>query len=75
MDEGRKKDLAELRERYKSAGSKERKLIEKAARKIQNETSLQRSMRESLIRDMRNGRPDNMKDTHEYRDRRSQYSS
>lgn len=66
MDTGRQHDLIELRHEYNRATSdSQRQKISEAARKIANESSYVRSMRESLIRETRRGNFDNAKDIKE----------
>lgn len=66
-DEGRKADLAYLKNAYQSARThEERARIHDAAKAIVNETKTIRSMRERLIKEVRAGRVDNVKDIHTY---------
>lgn len=53
--DNREHDLNQLRQDYKTASSEDRRRIELAAKKIQNESGKIKSMRESLIRAHRRG--------------------
>jgi CRISPR/Cas system-associated endoribonuclease Cas2 len=66
MDQSRVYDLEELKRRWKVAGFSERRSIERIAQKISQESGFTRSMRESLIREIRQGRTQNVRDIHEW---------
>jgi len=66
MDPSRIEDLKELTARLKHAVGSEKQWIERTISSICNESGMVRSMRESLLKEARNGRRDNMKDIEEY---------
>lgn len=63
----REHDLQHLREAHAhSTNKRERELIVEAGNKIKKESGLVRSMRESLLKEHRKGKTDNVKEIHEY---------
>jgi hypothetical protein len=65
LDTGREADLEYIAKRMPHAVGSEKQALEKAVELILNENGYVRSMRESLIREMRQGRTENVKDINE----------
>ena len=66
IHKSRQADLEQLRQDYaRTTDPNIRRQISDAGRRIANETKKIESMRESLIREHRKGRMDNVKDIHE----------
>lgn len=74
-DAGREADLASLRREWHQASPAQRREIERTAQVIQKEQmdNSKRSMRESLIREMRNGNAGNVRDIQEEARKKSKY--
>lgn len=72
----READLKQLRREYKETRDLNlKKAIRKAGGKIRRETRVIKSMRESLIKEHREGRMDNVKDIHEYIKNKEKYQN
>jgi len=71
----RSNDLAELRKDYQTASPRDKRKIEAAGLKISNETRAVKSMRESLLREHRAGRTENIKDIHDIVQKDRKYRS
>ena len=69
--DGRDADLREIQRASQSSDPQLRAAAAEAGRKIANETSLVKSMRESLINEYKHGRMDNVKDIQEQAFKRS----
>ena len=70
----RKHDLEQLRKEYKETRNPDlKKTIQEAGGKIRRESRAIKSMRESLIREHRAGRMDNVKDIREYIQNKERY--
>lgn len=67
-------DLAQLNRDIKSATGRDKREIQKAAYKIQNESGAVRSMRDALIKEHKQGRVENVKDIHDYMKKKSKYA-
>jgi len=66
VHKSRQADLEQLRQDYaRTTDPNLRRQINEAGRRIANETGKMESMRESLIKEHRKGRMDNVKDIHE----------
>lgn len=65
MDIGRQADLEYIAKRMPHARGSERDALERAVETIMNENGYVKSMRERLIKEMRQGRTDNVRDINE----------
>lgn len=74
-DSGRQADLDYLLKMRRSASRGQIKEIDEAIEAIANESGLIRSMRERLIKEMRAGRPENVRDIHEYIKNKQRYNN
>lgn len=76
MDKTREADLEHLRQEYaRSKDPKERAEIARAARTIAQEPKHIRDMRYELVREMRAGRSQNVRDINEYVKKKSKYQN
>jgi hypothetical protein len=65
LDKGRQADLEYIAKRMPHAVGSEKQALERAVYDILNENGYTRSMRETLINEMRQGRTENVKDINE----------
>lgn len=75
MSNDRKEDLAYLQQIYKTAPPKKRQEIRQAAHLITNESRKVREMRQELIKNIREGKSENVRDIHEYVVTHKEYQS
>jgi polyhydroxyalkanoate synthesis regulator protein len=66
LDSGRQADIDYLKKEYRKVSPKMRRQIDMVAKKIYNESPYTRSMREALIKAVREQRRDNVDDIHDY---------
>ena len=76
MDDGRQHDLQELNRLRQTADTPlERKRIEASIDNIRHEDGAIKSMRESLIKEIRQGNTANVRDIHEYVAKKRKYQN
>lgn len=73
VDDGRKTDIQELLSARQNATASEKRRIDYQVSKIKNESSKVKSMRQELVRAMRSGNAENVREINEFVARRKDF--
>lgn len=74
IDVGRQEDLNDLMRQYEKASPKRRIYLSKVIDKIKHESASVRNMRSALIKAHRSGNIDEIKDTHDFIEKKDKYA-
>lgn len=73
IDAGRQEDLEDLMKQYEKASPERRKYLAKVIDKVKHESANVRNMRSALIKAHRSGNIDEIKDTHDFIEKKDKY--